>query len=179
MIAASFSRLAIADQARPPYDYVKDVPGGKYVLVMLARQDVNPFDPGAPDDAGVVSQDGNIRSKWPQSGLYRAGSKAPLWTIPWYAFTVYPASDGKHLVRMGPWASSADQLAIAFYAKGEPIRTYLVRDLVRDTTRLRHTVSHFFWMAEHHYDDKARIFHLKTVDGIKYRFSVTTGEIIP
>lgn len=44
---------------------------------------------------------------------------------------------------MGPWASSLDPLAVSFHDQGREIRKYLIRDLVHDTARLRHTVSHF------------------------------------
>lgn len=175
----SLPSLAWADRARPPYDYVKEVSGGKYVFVMLAQRGASLLDPGAPDDVGVIDPSKGIRKVYPQSGLYLAGQTTPLWTIDWYAFTVFPATDGDHLVRIGPWASSTEQLALAFYAKGTEIKRYLIQDLVKDPSLLKHTVSHFFWIAEDHYDDKTQRFHLKTVDGQRYKFSTLTGEIVP
>jgi hypothetical protein len=168
-----------ADRARPPYDYVTNVSGGKYVFVMLANSGFSPFDIGAPDDVGVIDSDKEIRKTYKNSGLYLANQILPLWTVPWYSFTVYPASDGDHLVRIGPWASSVEQLAVSFYSKGVEIKKYLIRDLVKDQSRLHYTVSHFFWMSEHHYDEKTQLFHLKTVDGVIYKFSTMTGEIVP
>ena len=46
-----------ADSARVPVDYVKEVAGGKFVFVMLAMQGNSLFDPGAPDDVGVIDPD--------------------------------------------------------------------------------------------------------------------------
>ncbi len=175
----SLSSMAWADGARAPYDYVKEVAGGKYVFVMLANQGYSQFDPGAPDDVGVVDPDKGVRRVYKQSGLYLAGQTTPLWTISWYAFTVFPASDGDHLVRIGPWASSTEQLALSFYSKGMEIKRYLIQDLVKDQSKLRNTVSHFFWIAKNHYDEGTQLFHLKTVDGRKYKFSILTGEIVP
>ena len=168
-----------ADRARPPYDYVTNISDGKYVFVMLANSGFSPFDTGAPDDVGVIDSDKEIRKTYKNSGLYLADQAVPLWTVPWYSFTVYPSSDGSHLVRIGPWASSVEQLALSFYSNGVEIKQYAIRDLVKDQSRLRYTVSHLFWMAEHQYDDKNQLFHLKTVDGVTYTFSIITGEIIP
>lgn len=175
----SLSSMAWADSARAPYDYAKEVAGGKYVFVMLASRGYSQFDPGAPNDVGVIGSDKELRKVYKQSGLYLAGQDTLLWTISWYAFTVFPASDGDHLVRIGPWASSTAQLALSFYSKGVEIKRYLIQDLVKDQSMLRNTVSHFFWIAENHYDDEAQLFHLKTVDGRKYKFSILTGEIVP
>lgn len=168
-----------ADSARAPFDYTKEVAGGKYVFVMLAARGGSLFDPGAPDDVGVIDPDRGVRKTYKLSGLYPADQAVPLWTVSWYAFTVFPASDGDHLVRLGPWASSTEQLAVAFYSKGVELKRYLIRDLVKDPTRLRNSVSHFFWMANDHFDDKTLRFYLKTVDGNEYTFSILTGEIIP
>lgn len=175
----SLSSTVWADRARAPYDYVKDVAGGKYVFVMLAKQSDSLLDPGAPDDVGVIDPNKEIRKLYKQSGLYGADHTSPLWTVSWYAFTVFPATDGDHLVRIGPWASSTEQLALSFYSKGVEIKRYLIKDLVKDPSRLRNTVSHFFWIAENHYDDKTQQFHLKTMDRKEYKFSILTGEILP
>ncbi len=174
-----FPLFANADQARAPYDYIKEVEGGKYVFVMLAQRDFVLLDPDAADDVGVVVRNKEIRATYSESGLYPAGRKTPLWTLSWYAFTAYPSSNGEHLVRVGPWASSTNQLALAFYSRGKMVKKYLISDLVKDPSQLRRTVSHFFWMAGHHYDDKAQRFHLKTVEGTEFQFSMATGEIIP
>ena len=45
---------------------------------------------------------------------------------------------------MGPWATSVDDLALAFYENGKPLKQYLIKDLVKDQLKLRYTVSHFF-----------------------------------
>lgn len=158
--------LTFADSPAPPRDYKKVTENNEYVFVMLA-----------PDE-GAKHQDSATRGIYKQSGLYRNdGSTTPLWAVYWYAFEVYPSSDGKHLVRMGPWASSTEQLALSFYRDGKEIRSYRIRDLVRDETKLSRTVSHFFWRSELRYDDKRGLVFLKTRDNQTYWFSVKTGEI--
>lgn len=168
-ITMAFIVLSIpvfADSPAPPRDYKKVTENNEYVFVMLA-----------PDE-WVKHQDSATKAIYKQSGLYRNdGSTTPLWVVYWYAFEVYPSSDGKHLVRMGPWASSVEQLALSFHRNGEEIRSYRIRDLIRDETKLSRTVSHFFWRSELRYDDKKGSVFLKTKDNQTYWFSVNSGEI--
>lgn len=167
IIFFSLSLPAIADTPAPPRDYTKITENGEYVFVMLAP-------PGRWSDKRY-----EIREKYRESGLYKNdGSVTPLWVVHWYSFSVYPCSDGKHIVRMGPWASSTDQLALAFYENGKEIKQYLIKDLVRDEKKLRYTVSHFFWRSDQQFNDKEGTMSVKTTDGQEYLFSVTTGEII-
>ncbi len=119
-----------------------------------------------------------IRNMYKQSGLYRNdGSTTPLWVVDWYSFEVYPSSDGKHLVRMGPWASSTAQMALSFYRNGQEMKEYRISDLIRDESKLQHSVSHFFWRSELQFYDEKGLLFLKTRDDQTYRFSVETGQI--
>lgn len=179
LLGVGFCGMLQADQARPPFDYVMPVAGGRYVLAMLAERGSGLLDPGAPDDVGVIERSHRIRARYPQSGLYAGDSGTPLRTLAWYAFTVHPSADGDHLVRMGPWASSPNQLALAFYSRGQLIKEYRIRDLVIDSDKFRHTASHIFWVAEQRFDDGRKRFHLKTVDGREYSFSLLTGLPTP
>jgi len=126
-----------------------------------------------------VSKKAEIRDKYKISGMYRNdGSTNPLWEVYWYSFSVYPSSDGKYVVRIGPWAQSTSNLAIAFYKEGKELEKYFIHDLVENEEYLKHTVSHFFWRTDLRYDDKEQTVFIKTVDNISYLFSVKTGEII-
>lgn len=158
---------APADTPAPPRDYAKETENGQYIFVMLAPPE------------RWVSKDAELRKTYRTSGLYRNdGSTAPLWTVYWYSFSVYPSSDGRHIVRMGPWASSVDQLALAFYESGKELKSYLIRDLIKDQSKLKHTVSHFFWQKELKFNDKENTILIKTQDDQTYLFSVKTGEIL-
>ena len=78
---------------------------------------------------------------------------------------------------MGPWASDIEDLAVSFYRDGQELKAHRIRDLVRDESKLEHTVSHFFWRSSLRYDDKKGLLFLKTKDSRSYRFSVKTGDI--
>jgi len=167
MIVFFLSTQAFADSQALPRDFTIVTENKAYIFVMLA-----------PD--GWAEHDAAIRSIYKQSGLYKNnGSQTPLWTVDWYAFEIFPSSDGKHLIQMGPWASSTEQLALSFHKNGREIKHYRIKDLVRDEAQLPHTVSHFFWRSELTYDDQHAILFLKTRDNQAYRFSVKTGEILP
>ncbi len=158
---------AFADTPAPPRDFKKVTENTEYVFVMLA-----------PD--GWAEHDPEIRKVYKRSGLYRNdGSGTPLWTVDWYTFEVFPSSDGEHLVRMGPWASSTDELALSFHKNGKEIKNYRINDLVHDESKLSRTASHFFWRSELKYDDKHTVLFLKTIDNQAYRFSARTGELLP
>jgi hypothetical protein len=152
---------ALADRPAAQKHYKKLSGNGRYVFVMLSPRRHEVFE------------------NYEMSGLYiNDGSEAPLWKIHWYAFLVEVASDGKHLVRLGPWASSDDQEAISFFANGYLIRTYKIKELVSFPFLMPHSVSHFRWRAgEKLYDDK-RLFSITTLHGDHYVFDITTGEII-
>jgi hypothetical protein len=102
--------------------------------------------------------------------------------------------DGQYLVKMGPWNSGREpnngDLAVAFYKNGKLLKEYSVVDLVKDTSKVEATASHYFWLARYLRNkkpekgpendlrlDAQNVFHLKAIDGIMYQFDATTGEI--
>lgn len=63
-----------------------------------------------------VTEIPQIRKTYPKSGLYKNdGSTLPVWTVEWFAQEVEPLSDGIHIVRCGPWASSPFTQAVTFF----------------------------------------------------------------
>ena len=115
---------------------------------------------------------------YPASGLYRNdGSVEPLWTVEWFADGAILSADGVHLVRLGPWASSYDDLAVAFYRSGELLKAYSIADLVADPRSLFHSVSHFFWSSSIALDEDAHELTVATLSGETYRFNLE-GEIL-
>jgi len=152
---------ALADRPAAPKHYKKLSGNGRYVFVMLSPR---------PDE---------VFENYEMSGLYvNDGSEAPLWKIHWYAFVVKVASDGKHLVRLGPWAASDDQEAVSFFANGYLIRTYKIKELVSFPFLMPHSASHFRWRAGEKLYDEKRLFSITTLHGDHYVFDITTGEII-
>ena len=175
---------AIADEVLPPQDYSKVSQDGQYIFVMFT------LDKGW---GSVFFKNRNLRRKYAQAGLYKNDSSlTPLWTVDWYSHSreVYLPSDGKHLVRMGPWPSlwapkdmekggpALQELAVAFYESGRLLKRYSIGDLVENPKVLPQSVSHFMWMKEVSFDDVSKRLRLSTLDGNKYVFDVNSGEII-
>jgi len=181
-IFAAFALLlpaprAAGDSPAPPSTYETISANQQFVFVMV---------PPISLDKELRTWKGALGAKIRQiravrsvSGMYRNdGTSEPLWTVDWYAGGVEVFSDGKHLIRHGPWASMLTDEAITFFWKDRQLREYSVSDLVKDQHKLRHTVSHFFWEIDSHLDDDGLRYTLITVDQRCYVFDATTGEII-
>lgn len=166
------NNVAFADKPRMPYSYQNVVGNVQYVFVMLAEY-----------SEPLISSAGK---QYSSSGLYKNdGSNIPIWTVDWYAFTVYVSSDGEHLVRMGPWPSLKDgrrpdiqELAVAFYKNGKLLKRYPISDLINNPSNLPQSVSHFQWEKEVSFDDTLNELTIITTEDNKYVFDVKFGEII-
>lgn len=167
VFGALFLTKASADTPALPYDYEKVSQGGDYHFVMLA-----------PASEFGRKEDASLRGSYGQSGLYRnEDSATPLWTIDWYAFEVFVSSDGRHLVRMGPWPSDPEELALAFYRDGEELKRYRISELVKNPEVLPHSISHFEWRGDVLFDDSQSRLTVNTLAGETYVFDVTSGEV--
>jgi hypothetical protein len=82
-----------------------------------------------------------------------------------------------HLVRPGPWPSSAEQEAVTFFADGQVLRSYRIEELVDFPSLMLHSVSHFMWRWKSSLDDKNKTYHLRTLHGEVYTFDITTGKM--
>ncbi len=128
--------------------------------------------------------------------LTRDGALKELYrTKGWYSFKVFVSMDGKYLVqletRQRGHRPHPDHLAIAFYKDGKPLKRYSTAELVKDPDKVRSSVSYYEWLAADMSEDLGEVqargvqpgldyfngFTLHTVDGLTYRFDVTTGEI--
>jgi hypothetical protein len=171
--------------------YKRDVPGGKYVFVMIPgkREFFRSESPMIWGETAAADMQ-EIRRVYGVSGLYPTdGTKQPLWTVDWYAFDVEVASDGVHLVRLGrsPFLSSGDAPptekdlateAVTFFASGRPVRTYTIGELVDSPSSLPRLSPHFQWRSGATFDDERMEYRLTTHDGNRFVFDVRTGEII-
>jgi hypothetical protein len=156
-------------------------PGGEYVFVMIAPKPVE--EDGKWEAEERVQEIKRIRASYTASGLYRNdGSRTPLWTVDWYAYEVYPASDGVHLVRPGLsrlWSPlDCGDSAVEFYARGKRLCRYKIRELV-DVPRLliSYSVS-AKWRAEEEFDDKTLRYSVRTVQGERFVFDAATGDML-
>jgi len=134
---------------------------------------------------------GNLYEKQSAYGVaYRVeffgnGTETEVWrTSGWYAFEVFITDTCDYLVRMGNWADgrqpSSEDLAVAFYNKGQLMKEYSTSDLVKDHSSVQSSVSHYIWQTGG--NEYPRLvgnydFHLVTSDEIHYVFDVTTGLI--
>ena len=167
--------IALADSYVPPSSYTRETRDGKYLFVM-----VSPLPPEIEvkgKSEPYFSTINEIRKTYSQSGLYyNNGSTTPLWTVEWFADYVEPLSDGIHLVRHGGWASTYQQEAVSFFAKGKLLARYSVADLVANPEELPHTVSHFFWMEYGKLIYQSKHYFILTKNGEFHLFDLTTGQ---
>ncbi len=113
-----------------------------------------------------------------------------LYRLNWYAFPgrVLLLDDGHTLIRHGPWATrraGMNNLGLAFYQDGREIRRFTVGGLLTDPTRIRRTVSHFFWRDNRSspgftagLSPDQRYLTLGLVDGTCFSFRTDTGRIV-
>lgn len=172
-----------------PFDYIRPVKGGKHIFVMLRpkEQRKNTRDYSVFSDSSSwrsTPVDGLLFRRYPTSGLYRRGSNKPLWTVDWYSLDVRACSDGVHLVRFGPpalFTADGKTLAVAFYRSGKKIRSYAVRDLIRNYKELPRTMSSYQWMKSNGFDDVGKRLRIEVfrghnnASGRTMLFDITTG----
>ncbi len=141
-----------------PYTYVISSENGKFIFKMYAE---------GKGIAYEVTENSYNNEIWKVEG--------------WYAFKTFITNDGQYLIRIGNWPRgnkpSEDDLAIAFYQKDKLIKSYSTRELIKDDSLVPISVSHYEFMKEQPYLDGFHII-LMTVDGIAYKFDVTTGLIL-
>ena len=168
---------ATADSIGPRSSYMTPTPNGEYVFVMISPRSLEAETRnGKGKRANAIAA---IRSVYVESGLYRnGGSTTPLWTVDWYVYNIKPFSDGIHLVRPGPWVSSPESEAVAFYSRGALLKSYTVSDLVSFPWLMPRTVSHFSWRSYESLLDQEKRYSIQTKHGEVYLFDGTTGNII-
>jgi hypothetical protein len=170
--------LVRADKPDTQHSYRMFSSNQAYVFIMLPPGDKEEF-PEKQFIEEFAREIRSIRAQYSQSGVYRNdGSRIPLWTVDWYSFRVYLASDGVHLVREGDWPSDYATEAISFFAHGKLLRTYRINELVADPRLLPHSVSHFQWLESGSIDDNDLTFTVLTKAKTKIIFDLKTGAIL-
>ncbi len=174
---------AAADSIAESMSYAMEAPGKQFVFVMIPPISLEREMASWNEETAAKIKE--IRRSYPRSGMYRTdGSKEPIWTVDWYADVVDVTADGDHVVRHGPWAEFNDDRrpdlsfeAVSFFARGQLLRTYAVRELVDNPASLSRSVSHYWW------ERTGRIsgpweYTMQTGDGNRFVFDVRTGEIV-
>lgn len=143
---------------------------------MLATENFNECLSQGDEDKAEAEK---LRKAYKASGLYENNnSTKPIWTVDWYSFKVYLTSDGKYLVRTGPWASKETDEAFSFLRDGKLTKSYQVDDLIRYTSALPHSVSHFQWEKESQLNNSTNSFEVITLEDGRFVFNLENGEII-
>ncbi|MFZ3072317.1 MAG: hypothetical protein WA162_03660 [Thermodesulfobacteriota bacterium] len=158
-----------ADEEMAPYPYVVTTDGRFYFEM-------------TPDPEAKYDHDKGYGTLFE---INNDGTEKVLWKVDgWYAFKTYISHDGKYLVRMGNWPRghepSDEHLAIAFYKEGKLLKSYSTKDLIKDPSAIRPTVSHYFFLKkvigfEEPYNYR---FIMQTIDNVEYVFDASNGMIV-
>lgn len=164
---AIFALPCFADLVAPPTAYVVSSSDGSHYFKMV------------PDKKDVRNQ---AKAK---GTLYevRSGKDKVIYTVSgWYSYQVFISNDGKYLIRMGDWGSSAPNagdLAVAFYVDGRQKKSYSTLDLLKDPGKAPRSISHYRWLentdASYLLSD---MFSVVTVEKLEITFDIKTGEIM-
>jgi hypothetical protein len=196
----SAGHAAAAGVIPEPTSYAKPVPGGRFVFVMLGDAAVEQ-DPAKVKDPADRAKFRELREKHPRTGLYREGTGELVWAVEAEGYapidSVFPASDGVHLVRVdGEWWKTKDfpggrvrppaeeqqrQLdspGVSFFAHGKLLKAHTVRELVDDPARLDFSPDHVLWMAGAVLNEDTGRFLLFTQDSNRVTFDYRTGEVV-
>ncbi len=146
----------------------------------------------------------SLRKKYKQSGMYRNdGSDDPLWTVDWYddvlKTKVFIAADGDHVIRTARYANGIGDEVVAFFDRGKRVRGHALsaffdrpemfnerrEKAVQDRKRKNpggsgstYYVPPSAWASDQRLDDESMRFELTTVEGARYTFDATGGEIV-
>lgn len=156
-----------ADLVAPPAPYVVSSSDGSHYFKMV------------PDKKDVWNK---AKAK---GTLYevRSGKDKVIYTVSgWYSYQVFISNNGKYLIRMGDWGSSAPNagdLAVAFYVDGRQKKSYSTLDLLKDPNKAPRSVSHYRWLEN---TDASyllsEMFSVVTVEKLEITFDIKTGEIM-
>jgi len=149
----------------------------------------------------VVEDEGNVctlpngeqvklRETFPSSGLYEVGSTVPVWTVGWYGEEglVRLSEHGRYMVRINRFGGGGYgqgvrlRWGIRFYDGEMAIKGYDVGELVDypSLMELETLDWHLLWFdpSAYHTEIEDRFYVLKTSTRERYRFDVTTGDIV-
>ncbi len=119
--------------------------------------------------------------------VYQVKAEGPdeaLWSVNgWYAYDVFLANDGEHVIRMGNWPQGQEpeqaDLAVAFYRKDQLLASYSTADVILDRSKVRPSVSHYqFYDERPTFDGRGMQLTLISVDRVEWIFDVTTGKVV-
>jgi hypothetical protein len=153
--------------------------------IVAAGDDGTCYAKSIPSD--VIGQQG-------RTTIYRVGptEDEAVASYDWYSLQIHldcnPRGAGytsTTVVRMGPWAlgrrANADDLALAFYAKGTLLKQYSTLDIAGNPRNVSASVSHYWVFSSvegFQWNGNKQEFVATRSDGSRVRFSSETGERI-
>lgn len=186
VLAACFSLPCnvLALSPRFPDPYVKTI--GKYVFVMHVKRDAT----GAVDYSQRWTKFFGIHCRpatkkhashcdelkklqfYPQSGLYRKGSKTPKWEVNRYfdPDKIELSADGVHMVEYG-------RFVVAFYRYGKIIAHYALSDLMDNDYVLDHA-SYFGSIDRREINEIAKTYTVETSENMEFTFELKKGVLV-
>ncbi|MCZ6598718.1 MAG: hypothetical protein O7B99_13855 [Planctomycetota bacterium] len=157
------------DSEVAPYPFVAATQHGRAYFKML------------PDPKGKYDRDKGSGTVYEVKAV---GPDEALWSVEgWYAYDVFLANDGEHVIRMGNWPQGQEpeqaDLAVAFYRKDRLLASYSTADVILDPSKVRPSVSHYMYRGEVPVlDRRAMQLRLVSVDRVEWIFDVTTGKVV-
>jgi len=124
-----------------------------------------------------------------QGKAFAVGSSQVLWKIEGYR-DFFLCDDGIHFVQLGSPYSADDQfsgLAIEFYKNGQKLKSYAIKELLKDPKALKKSESVYHWRAfsppqsklgQPGFSPDGTRYTLYLNDGSAYVFDVTNGSIV-
>lgn len=164
----------LADTPATQCSYSVRLDEAKLVFVMIATKEDNECLSQGPEKLKAATA---IRKRYKTSGLYSDNKSEPLWTVDWFSYQVFLSSNGKYLVRTGPWATKGADEAISFFSDGKLIRSYDVSDIVRNISALPHSVSHFEWEKHLDINPLKTTLEVTTLEGGRLTFNLLDGKM--
>ncbi len=87
--------------------------------------------------------------------------------------------DGIHVVHVSeliPTTEAGEAEALALYARGEVVRSWKLKDIVKEPGRLRERGGALHWVTDFRFRPDGREFELVLVSGERFSFALATGE---
>lgn len=166
---------ALADSFKPPCPRSIESEDKRFTLILIPVKKDRECE---GRDADHVAAAKAIREKYTQNGLYEGSDPGKLrWPVSesWDYDRVLIANDGVHMVRIPIFGSRSNDVGIVIYENGEQTHEILIRDLVKDTSKITYTTSMAIWAKTSSMDNANSKFRVQTVDGLDYQVDLATG----
>lgn len=218
----TFSTFVFADNPVVPWSKVINSSNDKFKLVLISPKITEQADyvirlrefwkkGGIPAEwipkaekklQEEIDQEGEIRKKYPESGLYTSSNSPQLlWKIDLYDTESWylVSDDGEHLVvvkdniigikeeksiegnpqvkEIVKSVPDMGQVVLTFYSFGKLIRSYKAIELIEENNLLKTTSYDFMWSDKRVLNEKEKTLSITKKDGENIVFDIANGDI--